>query len=152
MTEPLAGRVAGAELTWGEKHTLFFAGAVVVAATRRRMETKIQVPAQQESTSIVERVARVISNVRGVKSDYTNLAAELAPIIPFDIFGIVLLRHDRETVRVTTCQREEGTRLWVARYLRLRTTPEATGYTSNWSSWKAIPTGWMARLPEVEMR
>lgn len=80
------------------------------------METRIQVLTQQESTSIVERVARVVSNVRGVKSDYTNLAAELAPIIPFDIFGIVLLRHDREAVRVTTCQREEGTRLWVASY------------------------------------
>jgi signal transduction histidine kinase/GAF domain-containing protein len=80
------------------------------------METRIQVPTQQESTSIVERVARVVSNVRGVKSDYTNLAAELAPIIPFDIFGIVLLRHDREAVRVTACQREAGSGRWVASY------------------------------------
>ncbi len=80
------------------------------------METRIQVPTQQESTSIIERVARVVSNVRGVKSDYTNLAAELAPIIPFDIFGIVLLRHDRQAVRVTACQREAGNGRWVASY------------------------------------
>lgn len=79
------------------------------------METRIQVPTQQES-SIVERVARVVSNVRGIKSDYAKLAAELAPIIPFDIFGIVLLRHDREAVRVTVCQREAGSALWVADY------------------------------------
>ncbi|HLI06327.1 MAG TPA: ATP-binding protein [Ktedonobacteraceae bacterium] len=77
------------------------------------METRIQVPTQQEST-IVERVARVVSNVRGVKSDYANLAAELASIIPFDIFGVVLLRHDRQAVRVTVCQREA--QLWATSY------------------------------------
>jgi signal transduction histidine kinase/GAF domain-containing protein len=79
------------------------------------METRIQVPTQQEST-IVERVARVVSNVRGVKSDYANLAAELAQIIPFDIFGVVLLRHDRQAVRVTVCQREANSQLWIANY------------------------------------
>ncbi len=77
------------------------------------METKIQAPTQKES-AIVERVARIVSRVRGTRSDYVHLAAELEPAIPFDVFGIALLRHDKEAVRVTVCRREaEG---WVASY------------------------------------
>jgi signal transduction histidine kinase/GAF domain-containing protein len=59
-----------------------------------------------DESAVVERVARIISSVRGTKPDYTKLAAELAPAIPFDIFGVVLLRHDRQAVRVTVCRRE----------------------------------------------
>ena len=77
------------------------------------MEAKAQTPTLKEST-IVERVARIVSSVRGAKPDYTHLAAELEPAIPFDIFGVVLLRHDRLAVRVTVCQREA--RFWVAQY------------------------------------
>ncbi len=77
------------------------------------MEAKTQTPTLKEST-IVERVARIVSSVRGTKTDYTRLAAELEPAIPFDVFGVVLLRHDREAVRVIVCQREAGN--WVARY------------------------------------
>lgn len=77
------------------------------------MEARTQKPTQQEST-IVERVARIVSNVRGAKADYASLATELEPAIPFDIFGVVLLRHDREAVRVTVCQRLATT--WVAHY------------------------------------
>src|SRR6266568_6662303 len=77
------------------------------------MEAKTQTPTLKEST-IVERVARIVSSVRGTKPDYTHLAAELEPAIPFDIFGIVLLRHDRQAVRVTVCQREANS--WVAMY------------------------------------
>ncbi|WP_376797082.1 GAF domain-containing protein [Thermogemmatispora sp.] len=68
-----------------------------------------------DESAIVERVFRIISSVRGSKPDYTRLAAELAPTIPFDIFGVVLLRHDRQAVRVTVCWREEGGG-WQARY------------------------------------
>ncbi len=77
------------------------------------MEARAQSPTVQEST-IVERVARIVSSVRGTKPDYTQLAAELEPAIPFDVFGVVLLRHDRQAVRVTVCQREG--RGWVAQY------------------------------------
>jgi GAF domain-containing protein len=67
-----------------------------------------------DESAIVERVARIISSVRGTKPDYTRLAAELAPAIPFDVFGVVLLRHDRQAVRVTVCWREGES--WKARY------------------------------------
>jgi nitrogen-specific signal transduction histidine kinase/transcriptional regulator with GAF, ATPase, and Fis domain len=77
------------------------------------METRTHTSIQEES-AIVERVARIVSSVRGAKSNYTLLAAELEQAIPFDIFGIVLLRHDREAVRVTVCQREANS--WVAKY------------------------------------
>ena len=77
------------------------------------MEAKAQAPTLKEST-IVERVARSISSVRGAKPDYTRLATELEPVIPFDVFGVVLLRHDRQAVRVTMCQRSGGS--WVAQY------------------------------------
>jgi len=38
----------------------------------------------------------------------------LEPAIPFDVFGVVLLRHDRQAVRVTACRREADS--WVAHY------------------------------------
>ena len=77
------------------------------------METRTQAPTQEQS-AIVERVARIVSRVRGTKPDYAHLAAELEPAIPFDVFGIVLLRHDREAVRVIVCKR--GADGWVAHY------------------------------------
>lgn len=77
------------------------------------MEAKTPTPTVQES-SIVERVARIVSSVRGAKPDYTLLAAELEPAIPFDVFGVVLLRHDRQAVRVTACHYENG--FWHATY------------------------------------
>ena len=86
-----------------------------MSVPRKSMEARTQIPTQQEST-IVERVARIVSNVRGAKSDYASLAAELEPVIPFDIFGVVLLRHDRQAVRVIVCQREAGSTSWVAHY------------------------------------
>src|SRR6266704_1101836 len=77
------------------------------------MEARTRPPTQEQS-AIVERVARIVSRVRGAKPDYARLAAELEPAIPFDVFGIVLLRHDREAVRVVVCTHEaEG---WIAHY------------------------------------
>ncbi|MBV9615092.1 MAG: GAF domain-containing protein [Ktedonobacteraceae bacterium] len=61
-----------------------------------------------EESAVVERVARIVSSVRGARPDYTRLAAELEQAISFDVFGIVLLRHDRQAVRVVICRREEG--------------------------------------------
>ncbi len=61
-----------------------------------------------EESAIIERVARIVSSVRGTKPDYARLAAELEQAIPFDIFGVVLLRHDRQAVRVIACRREAG--------------------------------------------
>ncbi len=75
--------------------------------------TRTQAPTQEQS-AIVERVARIVSRLRGTKPDYAHLAAELEPAIPFDVFGIVLLRHDREAVRVIVCKR--GADGWVAHY------------------------------------
>ncbi len=67
-----------------------------------------------EEFVIMERIARIVSSVRGAKSDYTHLAAELEQAVSFDIFGVVLLRHDREAVRVMVCQRaSEG---WTTDY------------------------------------
>src|SRR6266566_2956896 len=80
---------------------------------KEAMETRTHTSIQEES-AIVERVARIVSSVRGANSNYTLLAAELEQAIPFDLFGIVLLRHDREAVRVTVCQREANS--WVAKY------------------------------------
>src|SRR6266581_590905 len=77
------------------------------------MEARTRPPTQEQS-AIVERVARIVSRVRGAKPDYARLAAELEPAIPFDVFGIVLLRHDREAVRVTVCMRDADT--WVVHY------------------------------------
>ncbi len=65
-------------------------------------------------SAVMEHVADIISSVRGTKPDYTLLASGLEHVFPFDIFGIVLLRHDRQAVRVTTCQRENG--VWSASY------------------------------------
>src|SRR5579884_2965094 len=59
-----------------------------------------------EESAVVERVARIVSSVRGTRPDYTRLAAELEQAISFDVFGIVLLRHDRQAVRVVICRRE----------------------------------------------
>ncbi len=77
------------------------------------METRIRPPTQEQS-AIVERVARIVSRVRGAKPDYARLAAELEPAIPFDVFGIALLRYDREAVRVVVCTREADG--WIAHY------------------------------------
>ncbi|HEX7736010.1 MAG TPA: ATP-binding protein [Ktedonobacteraceae bacterium] len=70
-----------------------------------------------DESNILERVARLIASVRGAKPDYAHLAAELEPALPFDLLGIVLLRHDREAVRVTACQKEGAT--WVTSYHQL---------------------------------
>src|SRR6266436_3610063 len=78
------------------------------------METRTQAPTQEQS-AIVERVARIVSRVRGTKPDYTRLAAELEPAIPFNVFGIVLLRHDRQAVRITVCTRGADSS-WVEQY------------------------------------
>src|SRR5438552_1514847 len=77
------------------------------------MEVKIHTVDQ---SAIFERIARLVSSVRGVKSDYTCLAAELEQAVPFDIFGVVLLQYDGQAVRVTVCQREGGS--WRASYHR----------------------------------
>jgi signal transduction histidine kinase/GAF domain-containing protein len=77
------------------------------------MEARRYTDAREES-AVIERVVRIVSSVRGAKPDYTRLAAELEQAIPFDVFGVVLLRHDRQAVRVTICQREAG--MWVASY------------------------------------
>ncbi|HJT56436.1 MAG TPA: GAF domain-containing protein, partial [Ktedonobacteraceae bacterium] len=77
------------------------------------MEARTQSPTLEEST-IVERVARIVSSVRGAKSNYAHLASELEPAIPFDIFGIALLRHDRQAVRVTVCKRKGNS--WLAQH------------------------------------
>lgn len=71
------------------------------------MEARIHSSTVEES-AVVERVARIVSSVRSAKPDYTRLAAELGEAIPFDIFGVVLLRHDRQAVRVVVCQRGDG--------------------------------------------
>src|SRR6266566_2108890 len=81
------------------------------------MEARTQTPTIEES-SIVERVARIVSSGhewRGTKPDYTRLAAELEPAIPFNVFGIVLLRHDRQAVRITVCTRGADSS-WVEQY------------------------------------
>ena len=77
------------------------------------MEAKTHRPTTQES-AIVERVVRIVSSVRGVRPDYARLAAELEPTIPFDIFGVVLLRHDHEAVRIMVCERRGGA--WTTDY------------------------------------
>src|SRR5947209_17263081 len=71
-----------------------------------------------EESTIIERVARIVSSVRGAKPDYTRLATELEQAIPFDVFGVALLRHDRQAVRVTACHSEgaPNERRWVASY------------------------------------
>src|SRR5947207_1752258 len=77
------------------------------------MEIRTRPPTQEQS-AIVERVARIVSRVRGAKPDYARLAAELEPAIPFDVFGMALLRHDREAVRVVVCTHEADG--WIAHY------------------------------------
>ena len=77
------------------------------------METRTRPPTQEQS-AIVERIARIVSRVRGAKPDYARLAAELEPAIPFDVFGIALIRHDRQAVRVVVCTHEADS--WIAHY------------------------------------
>lgn len=74
-------------------------------------------PARRDESTLLERVARLISSVRGARPDYARLAAELEHALPFDLFGIVLLHHNREAVRVTTCRKEGES--WVAHYHQL---------------------------------
>ncbi len=69
-----------------------------------------------DESAIVERIARIVSSVRGAKSDYTRLAAELEQAVPFDIFGVVLPQHDRLAVRITVCERASNA--WKALYHR----------------------------------
>ena len=78
------------------------------------METNMQTSLQEDMYSIVERVSRIVSGVRGPHPDYAQIASELAPVIPFDVLGIVLLRHDRQALRVTVCSQKTGQ--WVSRY------------------------------------
>ncbi len=75
------------------------------------MESRTHTSTLEES-AIIERVARIVFSVRGTKPDYTRLAAELEQAVPFDIFGVILLRHDRQAVRVTVCKKDTGG--WVA--------------------------------------
>jgi len=77
------------------------------------MNTKIHTV---DESAIFERIARIVSSVRSAKSDYTRLAAELEQAVPFDVFGVVLLQHDHQAVRVTVCEREAGS--WAAVYHR----------------------------------
>ena len=78
------------------------------------METSAQT---SEEFAIIERIARIVSSVRGTKSDYTHLAAELVQAVSFDIFGVVLLRHDKQAVRVTVCQRDpHQPQIWTSEY------------------------------------
>src|SRR5947209_1973474 len=69
-----------------------------------------------EKSAVIERVARIVSSVRGTNPDYTRLATELEQAIPFDVFGVALLRHDRQAMRVTACHSESvpHARKWVA--------------------------------------
>src|SRR5436305_13154520 len=69
-----------------------------------------------EESALIERVARIVSSVRGTKPDYTRLATELEQVIPFDVFGVALLRHDRQAMRITACHSEgvSHERKWVA--------------------------------------
>lgn len=60
-----------------------------------------------EESAVIERVIRIVTSVRDAKPNYALLAAELEQAIPFDVFGVVLLRHDRQAVRVAVCRREE---------------------------------------------
>ena len=75
------------------------------------MKARTQTSTLEES-AIIERVARIVFSVRGAKPDYTRLASELEQAVPFDIFGVVLLRHDRQAVRVIVCKKDTGN--WVA--------------------------------------
>ena len=85
----------------------------MVAGDKEAMETKIHIV---EESAIFEHIARIVSSVRGAKSDYTHLASELEQAIPFDIFGVVLLQQDRQALRITICEREGDT--WRADYHR----------------------------------
>jgi signal transduction histidine kinase/GAF domain-containing protein len=62
-----------------------------------------------EDWTLVERLARIVSSIQGVSPDYAFLASELASVLPLDIVGIVLLRHDKKAVRVTVCSRASTT-------------------------------------------
>src|SRR5579859_1718545 len=74
----------------------------------------MQTSLPEDMYSIVERVSRIVSGVRGPHPDYARIASALAPAIPFDVLGIVLLRHDRQALRVTVCSQKSGQ--WVSRY------------------------------------
>ena len=78
---------------------------------KEEMKARTQTSTLEES-AIIERVARIVFSVRGDKPDYTRLAAELEQAVPFDIFGVVLLRHDRQAVRVIVCKKDTGN--WIA--------------------------------------
>lgn len=70
-----------------------------------------------DESAIFERIARIVSSVRGAKSDYTRLAAELEQAVPFDVFGVVLLQYDCQAVRVTICE-HQADNSWNAVYHR----------------------------------
>ncbi len=95
---------------------------MIETGTSTPLDSSGEVLHAPEEFAIVERVARIVSSVYGAKPDYTRLAAELAQAISFDVFGIVLLHHDRKAVRVTVCQREssiaseEMQPQWIAHY------------------------------------
>src|SRR5579859_669884 len=74
----------------------------------------MQTSLPEDMYSIVERVSRIVSGVRGPHPDYARIASALAPAIPFDVLGIVLLRHDRQALRVTVCSQKSGQ--WISRY------------------------------------
>ncbi len=81
---------------------------------KEAMEAKIHTV---DESAVFERIARIVTSVRGAKSDYTRLAAELEQAVPFDVFGVILLQYDHQAVRVTICERETDDS-WKAVYHR----------------------------------
>jgi len=59
-----------------------------------------------EEFTLVERLARAVSSIQGMHPDYAFLASELTHALPFDVLGIVLLRHDGQAVRVIICSHD----------------------------------------------
>lgn len=75
--------------------------------TNQSTYSETDVRSSMKEFMLVERLARMVSCIQGMHPDYGFLAAELVHVLPFDVLGIVLLRHDRQAVRVTICMRDE---------------------------------------------
>lgn len=75
---------------------------------RHEVDDKEDTHSLFEELTLVEHLARAVSSIKGRHPDYAFLASELTHALPFDVLGIVLLRHDGQAVRVASCVRDEA--------------------------------------------
>src|SRR5947208_6993581 len=102
LSRPCRNAVHGNRFIW-VSYTMTEIGKASMETSTQAFQRPEDMARTLEESAIIERVARIVSSVRGTNPDYTRLATELEQAIPFDVFGVVLLHHDQKALRITVC-------------------------------------------------